>query len=297
MVPIEGDAILEVNEEDLNFYSDAFYIDQARQGVNVGGKMSRKRTLHDLRAVAKARQSEYWARLFDEQFFMYLSGARGINSDYIFPTSYTGRANNAFTAPDSQHLIVAGSGTKAALTSSDGFTLGLIDRALTKAVMMGGGTQGTPQIQPIMVDGEEHYVVVVSPYQIYQLRTASGSQWLDLQKAAAAAVGLNSPIFKGTEGMYNNVVIHKHKSVIRFSDYGASNNLAAARALFLGEQAAVCAFGSSGSGMRFDWHEEMEDRGNQLVVTTSSIFGIKKCSFNSVDFGVMAIDTYAPDPG
>ncbi len=299
MVPIEGDAILEGNEEDLKFYSDNLYIDQARQGVNVGGKMSRKRTLHDLRAVAKARQSEYWARLFDEQFFMYLSGARGINSDYIFPTSYTGRANNAFTAPDSQHILYGGTATAASgvLGTTEGFSLNLLDRALTKAVMMGGGTQGTPQIQPIMVDGEEHYVAVLSPYQIYQLRTSSTSgQWLDLQKAAAASVGLNSPIFKGTEGMYNNVVIHKHKSVIRFNNYGGGA-VPAARALFLGEQAAVCAFGSSGSGMRFDWHEEMEDRGNQLVVTTSSIFGIKKCSFNSVDFGVMAIDTYAPDPG
>lgn len=299
MAPIEGDAILEGNEENLNFYSDSLYIDQARQGVNVGGKMTRKRTLHDLRAVAKARQSEYWSRMFDELFFMYLSGARGVNTDFIFPVGYTGRANNAFSAPDATHLMFQGSVTKATLASTNKMDLASIDRALTKARVMGGGTTGVPQIQPIMVEGEEHYVLVMSPWQEYDLRTSSTSagSWLDIQKAAAAAEGRKSPIFKGALGMYNDVVLHTHKAVIRFSDYGSGGNVAAARALFLGEQAAVCAFGSSGSGMRFDWHEEMEDRGNQLVVTTSSIFGIKKCTFNSLDFGVIALDTAAADPG
>jgi N4-gp56 family major capsid protein len=97
--------------------------------------------------------------------------------------------------------------------------------------------------------------------------------------------------------MYNNVVLHTHKAAIRFTDYGSGSNVAAARALFLGEQAAVCAFGSPGTGMRFDWNEEMEDRGNQVVITTSSIFGIKKCAFNGKDFGVISLDTAAADPG
>jgi len=299
MAPIEGDNILEGNEENLTFYSDNVYIDQARAGVNTGGRMTRKRTLHDLRNVAKARQSEWWARAFDEQFFMYLSGARGINADYIFPTGYTGRANNAFTAPDTEHLMYGGDATsKATVDAADKISLALIDRAVTKATMMGGGSQGTPQVQPIMVDGEEHYVLVMTPFQEYDLRTnTSTGQWLDIQKASATAEGRKSPIFKGGLGMYNNVVLHSHKSVVRFTDYGAGGNVAAARALFMGEQAAVCAFGSPGTGMRFDWNEETADNGNQVVISTSSIFGIKKTTFNSKDFGVIAMDTAAADPG
>lgn len=300
MAPIEGDNKLEGNEENLTFYTDNLYIDQARAGVNTGGRMTRKRTLHDLRMVAKTRQSEWWARMFDEQFFIYLSGARGINSDYIFPTNYTGRANNSFSAPDTEHLMYGGSATsKATVASTDKISLALIDRAVTKATMMGGGAQGTPQVQPIMIDGEEHYVIVMSPYQEYDLRTnTSTGQWLDIQKAVATNEGSKkSPIFKGGMGMYNNVVLHSHKSVIRFTDYGAGGNVAAARGLFMGEQAAVCAFGSPGSGMRFDWHEEFDDRGAQVVITTSSIFGIKKTRFNDKDFGVIALDTAAADPG
>lgn len=302
MQPVEGDKTLRGNEEDLKLYTDSISIDQARGGVNTGGKMTRKRTIHDLRKIARARQTEWWARVFDELFFMYLSGRRGINADFIYPTDYTGFAGNAFVAPDSQHLLHGGSATsKATLTAADTMSLTLIDRAKTRASTMGGGSAGVPAIEPCKIDGEEHFVTVMHPFQAYAMRTnASTGQWLDLQKAAASAEGRNNPIFKGALGMHNNVVLQEHKSVILSNDYGAGSNVDAARALFLGRQAGVVSFGSAGTGLRFDWNEEKEDRGNQVVITTSSIFGIKKTAFTidgvSRDFGVIALDTAVTDP-
>jgi N4-gp56 family major capsid protein len=176
-------------------------------------------------------------------------------------------------------------------------TLSVIDKAKTKATMMGGGTEGTPQIQPIMVDGEEAYCLLMNPWQEYDLRTATTTGgWLDIQKSLATSLGKNSPIIKGALGMHNNVVLHSHKSVIRFSDYGSGSNVKAARSLFIGRQALACAFGSSGGGLRFDWNEESRDNGNQAVITTGAIFGVKKVRFNSKDFGLIAIDTAAADP-
>jgi N4-gp56 family major capsid protein len=299
--PTSGDAILRGNEEDLKFFTDSLYIDQQRHGVNTGGKMSRKRTIHDMREIARVKQSEYWARLFDETIFMYLSGARGTNADFIETTSFTGYAGNAFVAPDNLHILYGGDATtKATIASDDKMSLALIDRTVARAKTMGRGSTGVPAIQPVKIDGEEHYVIVMHPFQEYDLRAASGSTWIDIQKAAAAAEGRNNPLFKGGLGMYNNVILHEHQSVITFNDYGAGLNLNAARALFMGRQAGVVAFGSTGSGLRFDWNEEMEDRGNQLVVTTGTIFGIKKTAFTidgtSRDFGVIALDTYLDDP-
>ena len=304
MRPVQGDAVLRGKEEDLKFYTDALYIDQLRGGVNTGGKMSRKRTLHDMRMIARERQSDWWARLFDETLFMYLSGARGVNADFIEGTDFTGYAGNSFVAPDTQHLLYGGDATsKATVDSADKLSLTTIDKALSRAETMGGGISGIPELQPCMIDGEPHYVLVMHPWQEYDLRTNTGTgQWLDIQKAAAGAEGKANPIFKGGLGMYNNVVLHKHKGVIRFEDYGASSpaTVKAARALFLGRQAGVIAFGSPGTGLRFDWHEELEDRANQVVITTSSIFGVKKTAFTidgtSRDFGVIAIDTAAADP-
>lgn len=302
MQPVEGDAILRGKEEDLKFYTDSVSIDQSRGGVNTGGKMTRKRTLHDLRKIARARQTEWWARIFDELFFMYLSGRRGTNVDYTYPTDYTGLAGNAFVPPDAQHLMYGGAATsKATMVVGDTFTLALIDREVARASTMGGGTTGIPAIEPCMIEGEEHYVQILHPWQEYALRRdATSGGWLDIQKAAAAAEGRANPMFKGGLGMYNNVILHKHKAVTQATDYGAGANVTSARSLFLGRQAAVCAFGSAGTGLRFDWNEEQEDRGNQVVITTGSIFGIKKTAFTidgvSRDFGVISADTAIVDP-
>lgn len=303
MQPVEGDDVLEGKEEDLKFYTDGLYINQLRGGVNTGGKMTRKRTLHDLRKVARSRQGEWWARVFDELFWMYLSGARGANTEFIFPLSYAGFATNSFGSPDTEHIMYGGSATsKASVTAADKMDLNMVDRLKARATMMGGGTQGTPQIQPIRINGADHYLFVINPWQEYDMRVdTSTGQWLDIQKALATSEGRSSPLVKGGCGMHNDVVIQSHKGAIRYTDYGAGSDVAACRALFMGVQAGVIAFGSAGSGLRFDWHEEERDNGNQAVITTSTICGIKKTTYTidgtAKDFGVIAADTAAADPG
>lgn len=260
--------------------------------------MTQKRTIHQLREIARVRQSEWWSRVFDELFFMYLSGIRGINSDYIFPTSYTGFAGNAFNAPDTEHMLYPGTTTNATITASDKITLALIDKGVALASMMGGGTGGTPKIQPILINGEKHFVLLMNPWQVFDLRaTTGGAGWLDIQKAAAAAEGRKNPIFQGGLGMYNNVVLHEHQAVVQLHAGAASpQTVDCARALFMGVQASVIAFGSKGNGLRFGWYEEERDNGNQVVISTHSIFGISKVQFNAKDFGIMAIDTAATQP-
>jgi N4-gp56 family major capsid protein len=127
------------------------------------------------------------------------------------------------------------------------------------------------------------------------MRVASAPGWLDIQKAAAAAEGRKNPIFLGGLGMINNIVLHSHESVIRFSDYGAGTNVAAARALFLSRQAAVVAYGTAG-GLRYSWKEEEDDYGNEPTIVAGTIIGVKKTRFNNRDFGVIAIDTASAAP-
>lgn len=292
----EGDARIDGKQEQLKFYTDTVIIDQTRKSVSAGGRMTRKRTPHDLRQVAKNRLSDYWSRFMDEMMFIYLSGARGINQDFLFSTSWTGRANNGLTAPDSGHILYGGSASsKATIANTDKMTRAVVERAKTKAEMLQAQDPDTANMVPIKIGSEEHYVMLMSPFQEYDLRVASGSEWLDIQKAAAAAEGKNNPIFRGGLGMINNVVLHSHRNTIRFDDYGAGSNLDAARSLFLGAQAGVCAYGTKG-GMRFDWVEEVKDAGNEPVVTAGTIMGFKKSRFNNKDFGVISVDTYATDP-
>jgi N4-gp56 family major capsid protein len=310
MQPVEGDNTLEGKEEDLKMYTDQVYIDQARGGVNTGGRMTRKRTIHDLRKIARGRQSEWWARVFDELFFLYLGGgfrtagqgaASHLTGDYTYSNGYQGFAGNPFIAPDTNHSMVANQKTFATLVATDTLQLIDLDRAVARCSTLGGGTAGIPMMEPIMLDGEEKWVCVMHPWAEFYLRTSTqAGQWFDIAKAAAAAEGRSSPIFKGAMGEYNGVVLHKHRASLRRVDAGAGANISATRSLFMGRQAGVVAFGSPGSGLRFDWNEETRDNGNQVVITTNSIFGIKKTRFTvegqDYDFGLIGIDSAAPNP-
>ena len=297
MAPVEGDDTLEGKEEAQKFYSDELYIDQARGGVNTGGRMSRKRTLHDLRVRAKQQQASWWGRFQDELTFTYQSGSRGVNANFILPIGYQGRANNPLTAPTANQHMFGGDATSVAnIDVSDKMTLKLIGDAKTRADTQGGGATDIPVIQPCVVDGEEVFVLVMHTWQEDDLRNdVSTGGWVDLQKAAAASLGAKSPLFKSALGMHRGVVLHSHRNVIRHNDHGAGQNVQTARALFMGAQAGVMAFGSPGTGMRYGWHEETRDNGNQVVITTSSIFGCKKSVFEMggvpQDHGVFAIDT------
>src|SRR3990172_7204717 len=242
MQPVEGDAELHGREEQLVFFSDVVYIDQMRGGADCGGRMTRKRTLHDLRKIAKVRSVDWWARIFDEIIFMYLSGARGTNSEFVFPTTYSGFANNSLTAPDTNHIVYGGVATsKATVEASDTMSTLPIDRAVAYAEMMGGGGPAyseVPQIQKCDIDGDEVFLLIIDPYQAFNLRrNSTTNDWADIQKALIAAVGRANEFFKGGLGMWNGTVIQKHQNVIRFTDYGAGGAVSASRALFLGKQA------------------------------------------------------------
>ena len=295
MAPIEGDDVLEGREEAQTIYTDQIYIDQARCGVNTGGRMTRKRTLHNLREKAKRQQSNWWARLMDELLFVYLSGARGVNANYLLPANYTGRANNPLVAPDTNHLIYGNDATAFNnIDINDKFDLRVIDRAKTKADSQGGGATDIPVMQPCKIDGNETFVCVMHTFQEDDLRSnVAAGQWLDIQKAAAGAEGRASNLFKNALGMYRGCVLHSHRNVVRFNNAGAGGNVEAARALFMGSQAGVVSFGSPGTNLRYDWHEENRDNNNQVVITSACTFGTKKTRFNQQDFGVIAIDTAA----
>lgn len=294
--PTQGDNRVKGKEENLKFFTDEVIIDQTRKTVSAGGKMTRKRTAHDMRKVGKNRLGDYWSKYMDELHFIYLSGARGMNEDFIEDEDFAGHGGNPIQVPDDQHLLFGGAATsKATLIAADKMTSSMIERAVTRAKMMRARDPNTANMVPVSLSGEEHYVVVMSPYQEHDLREAAGSKWFEIQKAAAAAEGSKNRIFKGGLGMINNVILHSHSSVIRFDDYGAGGDVEASRALFMGRQAGVCAYGV-GKGARFSWDEEVEDFGNEPTVCAGTIVGVKKSRFNNRDFGVMALDTAAAEP-
>lgn len=300
--PVYGDDVVEGNEASLDGYTDNVSINYVKRPVDVGGQMTRKRTADDLRTIAKDKVKDYLARFIDEACFMTVSGARGVNSDFIVPLGATTaiRDTAAFTPYDSNHIVYSGAATsKATLVSTDKFSLDAIDRAITMAGSEGGGSDGKNKMNPLSHDGEdERYVLSMHKWQEHDLRIAAGTtRWLDIQKAAAAAQGTKNAIFMNSLGEYRNTTLRSHAKAIRFSDYGAGSNVGAGRAVLMGRQALVCAFGDAGMGQKGNWVEKAYDRDNsKLAITGTICLGFKRPQFNGQDISSIAIDSAVTKP-
>jgi N4-gp56 family major capsid protein len=286
---VDGDGTLEGNEESLVFYSDSIYLGQKRHAFRLDGLLTEQRTKIKLRQEAREALAVWFGEFNNELAITMLSGAAGTNGG-ILGTGFASFGGNSLVVPDSTHLVYANSAnTKAGMTAADVLTLNWVDKLVASAQSM------SPQVAPAMIDGQELYVLVVSPYQARDLRTNTNSgQWLDIQKAAMAGGSVsNNPIFKGQNvlGMYNGVLILVSQDVRTFSDYGGGS-VAAARALFLGRQAGVRAYGQ-GNSAQYRYVEETFDYANQTGFAGACIFAIKPVIFNSKRLGMIALDTAA----
>lgn len=279
---VQGDGVLEGQEEALTTYADKILIDQLRHAVNVGGRMTQQRVPFELREEGRLGLQDWWANRIDTAFFNHLCG-----NTMQTNTAYTG--NNSTIAPASSRLILpTGVANEGALGSSNVFNVNLIDFAVENAFTI------SPMIRPIKIDGEDKYVGFLHPFQVTDMRTTTSTgQWLDIEKAAATGGEVSdNPIYTGALGEYNGCVLHKAYRITPSVYTGAyvSNT---ARAVIAGAQACALAFGRGDSKETFTWVEEMFDYGNMLGISAGSIFGIKKAVFNSLDFGTQVVATYA----
>lgn len=281
---VQGDGTLEGNEEALVTYSDSLVIDQLRNAVRSGGKMSEQRIPWSVREEALMGLKDWWAGRIDSWFFNQLTGTTPSGND----VRYTG-LQATITPTTAQWLNVGqatGSAGEASIGSGNTMVIGQLDKAVATAKTL------SPLIRPIKVDGNDMYVAFMHPYQIYSLRSGTSTgTFLDIQKSAMTGGDVeNNPIFTGAMGIYNNVVIHES---FRIPTGGIANTK---RAVFCGAQAAVLAVGQTNSADRPNWVEQLFDYGNQLGVAGGMIAGLKKTVFNSADFGTILLSSYAAAP-
>ena len=260
---LTGDGITENetaegNGESLSIYSDAVLINEL--GHNVGVKsqntIDQQRVPFDLRMQARDGLGEWWADRKSVSFFNQVCGYTPQTN-----TKYTGL--NSVTGPTSGRRIVAGSGSADQdITSSDIFTLDLIDAAVEKAKV------GSNMVRPIRVGGQPKYVIYMHPQQVTSLRTNSSTgQWLDIQKAAMQGGQVtNNPIYTGALGEYNGVIIRQSQDVTQgVSGADGTAITTVRRAVLLGAQAAMIGYGQANYGpMKYRWNEELLDHKRKL---------------------------------
>lgn len=296
-----GDDNLEGNLESLDAYTDEITINQVRKGVDVGGRMTNKRTVNDQRSVARQKLTEWFAQFVDQTCFTNLAGKRGTNPFVLAKNvNYAVKDTHEFVDYDADHIVYGGSATsKASMTAADKMKLSVIDKLIVKASTEGGDADKKVRLTPLDKNGEDAFIMLLHPYQEHDLRSDTGTAgWLDIQKAAAGAEGMKSPLFKQTLGNYRGVHFKKHKNVVLDNTYGAAGNVETARASFLGRQALVMAFGNASSAnLRADWTEKKTDvDDNKQAISGRMMFNAKRPRFNGQDVNSYAVDTAATKP-
>lgn len=279
----------EGNGEALSLYADSLVINELGHvvGVKSENTIDAQRVQFDLREMARNGLGRWWGMRKSVSFFNQVCGNTAQTN-----TKYTGL--NATSAPvGTGRQIWAGAATNdQGLTSSDIFTLDLIDAAVEAAKV------GDNMVRPIMIGGQPKYVMYLHPYQVTAMRTnAATGQWMDIAKAAMMGGQIsNNPIYTGALGEYNGVVLRSSQDVPLGCNSSTPTTAVAntRRAVLLGAQAAMIAYGQNNGGPnKYRWNEELLDHKRKLEVSAWSIWGLKKTVFNSSDFGTVVVSTYA----
>lgn len=320
--PTMGDRKIAGRLENLSQASFSLKINQSRHGVDAGGKMSQKRTKHELLSVARALLADgYYGRLTDQRGIIQLAGARGSFTapDIIIPTAddleFADIMINPVYAPTYERHFFGGDATAfEQIDATDKFNLSAVDNLALYLSEMANPIQPI-RLQKDPSEGEPLYMLMVTPRQWNDFYTSSsGKDWNAMLMASnERAKGFNHPVFRGESAMWRGILIKPYKGMpIRFNQGStvkvcAANSATAVetdktagttidRAVLLGAQALANAFGSGRDGGTFNQHEEKSDHDNSTELSISWMSGLQKIRFkqkngNMQDNGCMVLDT------
>lgn len=289
----QGNETLEGDEEAFATYDDSLFIDELRHAVSVpaGGTIDAQRVPYDLRAEGYDALKQWYAERIDEAMFNQLCGYTP-----QIKTKRTGQ--QAVLAPSANNIIRPNNrANDQSLVAGDEISLPQVDALRERASTM-RDQFGQPIIRPFSIMGEPYFVLFIHDYQETDLRRDAGAGgWLQIQRDALQGGAISdNPIFTGAIGCYNNVILHKSTRVTQGVDTSGADDVAAPntrRAVFCGAQAAWVAWGQSYGQSSFRWVEKLTDYQKQLGIAASSVWGLKKSRFRSVDFATIVLATFA----
>ena len=307
-VPTGEGGVLAGNAEalDLNSHSMTFNVTRIAVENPAADTIEQSRTNVQFDSVSMNRLKGRCVELLDTSIMYQLAGANP-TSLTINGTSYTSAAallhvqgHNTPVAPTSERVIRAGGvANDQSLTSSNKFTLDLVDAALEAAALSD---------QPLEMFDDGTFVLIISPEQATDLkRDSSGkiqryaNQLAD--KQAGKPNNLDDRFLGVAKGMiylgsYSNVHIYQAPRVA----YGVNGSTSAVittvrRAVLVGKNALSFAsmFGKGlAEAAMVKFFEQTYDHGYFVSDEARMIYGVKKMTpSNKQDIGVIVISTYA----
>jgi len=291
---------LEGNEEAINAYSWAITLLEWAHSVRTIGKLMERQPAFSVSDSMTANLGLWWARALDLATYNAMAGISMVDDGGTVQI-VTGTAPSRKLVGGTKAGTTTFRTTDAALDAAEYMSFEMIDEARRQAMDDSSG----PTMRPIVVGGREMYYAFLHPKQVRDLRYDAGASvnitWKEAQMNAAAR-GAENPIFRNALGIYNDVALFEYPRVAsRLGDgAGASatnafestdvvkNGTTACRSLFCGAGAAVHAYGSMPNFV-----DKTFEYGTQKGRCLQTIIAVGRPEFNSIDYGVMAVDTAA----
>jgi len=327
--PVMGDRTASGKGDKLTFSSMDVAIDQATKVVDLGGRMTQQRTVHQLRTIGMAALAGYMPRLESQQCLVHMAGARGVQGgiDWAVPlqsdAEFAEIMVNPVRAPTfNRHWVVNGANLTAggqqlgSIASTDAFTLAHLD-----ALRIWLDDLEFP-LQPVQIADDPYaadepmWVLLASPRMYAQLLAqASGIRAFQQNAWNRASAGSKHPLFKGEVGMWNGILVKKISRSIRFlpsdtTQIVTSANAAAAtettqtvnagltagfgveRSLLLGAQALCNVYGrNAGSDFYYEYMEDVYDFKRKREIAGAFMGGKAKTRFAVPDAAGNTIPT------
>lgn len=261
------------NEEAITFIQDTVLIFLLRNAVT-SDRYSNQLTQHQLRKVFHDSLARWYGERFDDLIFKKLSGV-----DFADHTP-TALGESATALDDDYTIFPGGAVSTATLTDDDVFDTTCITRAKEAAVSGYMGANATYRMKPIIVDGMQVYMMVIHPWQAYDLK--QDEKFRSAQENAAIR-GSKNPIFTGALGMYDGVVIYEHNQVVTDTTYGIGSNVKGAIGLFCGAGAGYLAICDA-----IKWDEQVFDYNHRFGVSVSMFLGFDRTVFTR-DYGCIPV--------
>lgn len=257
--PIMGDRNAEGRGKKLSASSFQVLIDLSTFNVDAGGKMSRQRTRHDLRRIARAEIAAYFPRLVWQRALTHLAGARGGQTGISWDLPLASDPDfseimiNQVQAPTyNRHLVVSGTSVVrggaqlASIASTDVWKLSVLDN-----IALYLDSMETKLPQPRFVGDEQATdaplkgVLLLPPASYNSLITdmTSGNNLRSFQAAVEQRqrYAKDSSIFRGEAGIWRGILVKKIDHTISFGAGASVQYVSAANRLTATESAATVA--------------------------------------------------------
>lgn len=240
--PIMGDGDAEGKGVPLTFSSMDVKINQTRKPIKAGGRMTQKRTVHQIRSLALANGTSYMDRFRSQAMWVHIAGARGSQGtgglEWVIPAQtdadFAEIMVNTVKAPTyNRHYVIDSTGfvqgglQLGSIDSGDSWKLSHIDEIRRLL------DNGEYSLQPVKIPDDPAasdspmWVLYLSPncYNDLIRDTTANNNIRAFQASALERknLGSKSPLFMGEVGMWNGILVKKMSRAIRFAIAESTN--------------------------------------------------------------------------